>query len=142
MYAVIISDYDVTLDVEYVQKMPRSTRGPTSRSGFASASWPKLFIMTNDGQCRSLHIEQHCIILYNPVQPSLKKNTPWPLALDRLNSRYVISVAAFTGPQTKTRLNAAEAVGKATVILQEKGCDHQVKSYGNHWKKMEKKYIT
>eukprot|EP00435_Cladocopium_sp_Y103_P042653 s786_g11.t2 len=30
------------------------------------------------------------------------------------NTLYVISVAAFTGPQTKTRLNAAEAVGKVS----------------------------
>lgn len=30
------------------------------------------------------------------------------------NTLYVISIAAFTGPQTKTRLNAAEAVGKVS----------------------------
>ena len=86
---------------------------------------PSYFLMTNNGQCRStLHIVQHYPTHYNP--PS--RVAPWPLIC---NPRYVISVAAFTGPQTKTRLNAAEAVGKAG------GCHAAreiVKWYGNHWR--------
>ena len=114
-----------TPDVEYVQKNAALKRAQLGYLDLQVPAGPSYFLMTNDGQCRStLHIVQHYPTHYNP--PS--RVAPWPLIC---NPRYVISVAAFTGPQTKTRLNAAEAVGKAG------GCHAAreiVKWYGNHWK--------